>query len=61
MKDKLMISLMVIAAICLILGFISKVTNAQIIFHFLTWLELAQTGLLFGIAWAIGRYYNEEL
>jgi len=60
-KDKLMISLMFIAAISLIMGFISKVTNSQIIFHFLTWLELAQTGLLFGIAWAIGRYYNEEL
>jgi len=60
-KDKMMISFMVIATISVILGFISKVTNAQIIFHFLTWLELAQTGLLFGIAWAIGRYYNEEL
>ncbi|MCH7769732.1 MAG: hypothetical protein IIA49_01745 [Bacteroidetes bacterium] len=60
MKDKLMISLMFIAAISLIMGFISKVTNSQIIFHFLTWLELAQTGLLFGIAWAIGRHYNEE-
>ena len=56
-----MISLMFIAAISLIMGFIIKVTNSQIIFHFLTWLELAQTGLLFGIAWAIGRYYNEEL
>jgi len=56
-----MIGFMIIAAISLILGFISKASNTQIIFHFLTWLELAQTGLLFGIAWAIGRYYDEEL
>ncbi|GMR25481.1 MAG: hypothetical protein BMS9Abin39_0782 [Ignavibacteria bacterium] len=57
----MMIGFMIIAAISLILGFISKASNTQIIFHFLTWLELAQTGLLFGIAWAIGRYYDEEL
>ncbi|GMR25405.1 MAG: hypothetical protein BMS9Abin39_0701 [Ignavibacteria bacterium] len=60
MKDKVMLTFMVISVYCIILGFISKIANVEIIFQKLTWMELSQTSLLFGIAWAIGRRYFKE-
>jgi hypothetical protein len=60
MKDKVMLTFMVISVYCILLGFISKIAQVEIIFQKLTWMELSQTSLLFGIAWAIGRRYFKE-
>ena len=59
MRDKVILSFMVLAVYCLILGFVGKIGNVEIIFQNLTWIDLSQTCLLFGIAWAIGRYYEK--
>ena len=59
MKDKVIVTFMVLAVYCLLLGFISKIGDVKIIFQSLTWIDLSQTCLLFGIAWAIGRYYEK--
>ena len=60
MKDKIMLTFMVISVYCIILGFIAKIAHIEIIFKNLTWMELSQTSLLFGIAWAIGRRYFKQ-
>lgn len=60
MKDKVMLTFMVISVYCIVLGFISKIAHVEIIFQKLTWMELSQTSLLFGIAWAIGRRYFKQ-
>jgi hypothetical protein len=55
MKDKIVLFSLVIASICVIIGFIGKLTHTRIYFQNFTWHTFAQTALLFAIAWGIGK------
>lgn len=55
MKDKIVLLFILVAGISILLGFIGRFLEIKIIIQPATWIQIAQTFLLFGIAWGIGK------
>jgi hypothetical protein len=61
MKNNKVFPFILLAAICLVLGLIDKLAGVKLFVRGYTWHELAQTFLLFGIAWGIGQNFFREV
>jgi hypothetical protein len=55
MKDKVVLIAILVAALCVLIGFIGKLFSTQLYLANYTWHMFAQTCLLFAIAWALGK------
>lgn len=55
MKNNKVFPFILLAVICMVLGLIDKLADVKLFVRGYTWHELAQTILLFGIAWGIGQ------
>ena len=60
MKNSTVFLFILLAAICLVLGLVDKLIEAKLFVRSYTWHELAQTFLLFGIAWGIWHKHKKE-
>lgn len=60
MIDRVVLLSIYISILCLIVGFFGKMIQARIFMENLTWISLAQTILLIGIAWGVGRKQLSE-
>jgi len=61
MKNNFVFLFILVAAICLLLGFIEKLTGTKLFVRGFTWHELSQTFLLFAIAWGIWKNFGKEV
>jgi len=62
MKNGMVFLFILLAAVCIVLGIIDKfVLDAKLLVRGYTWHELAQTFLLFGIAWGIWHSQKQEM
>ena len=57
MKDKNVLLFIMLAGLSILSGVIGKFTGTKIFVQSYTWIEVAQTLLLFGIAWGIGNHF----
>lgn len=55
MIDRVVLLSIYISILFLFIGFFSKIVQARILMENPTWISLAQTILLIGIAWGVGR------
>ncbi len=60
MKEKIILISIVIAALCILVGFIGKLFSLHVYFANYTWHMFSQTCLLFAIAWALYRKTSKE-
>ncbi len=60
MKNINVFLFILLAAICLVLGLFDKLFDVNLFVRSYTWHELAQTFLLFGIAWGIWHNRKKE-
>jgi hypothetical protein len=60
MKNKIILLAIILSVISLLLGFLGKLINQKILLQNVTWLWLAQTALLFAIAWGIGKLLESK-
>lgn len=60
MKNGMVFLFILLAGLCLVLGFADKLIETKLFVRSYTWHELAQTFLLFGIAWGIWRNQKKE-
>ena len=58
--NKTVLLFVILAAICLVLGLIDTFIEAKLFVRSYTWHQLAQTFLLFGIAWGVGHKFLTE-
>jgi hypothetical protein len=55
MIDRVVLLSIYISILCLFVGFFGKLVQVKIFMENPTWISLAQTILLIGIAWGVGR------
>ncbi len=55
MKDRVVLSAIIVAVVSVLVGFIGKVSGGHFFVANATWHAFAQTSLLFAIAWGIGK------
>ena len=60
MKNGTIFLFILLAAICLVLGLVDKLFEVKLFVRSYTWHELAQTFLLFGIAWGFWQQYRKN-
>ena len=60
MKNGTTFLFIILAVICLVLGLVDKLFDAKLFVQGYTWHELAQTFLLFSIAWGIWHNNKKE-
>ena len=60
MKNSTTILFIILAVICLVLGLVDKLFDAKLFLQGYIWHELAQTFLLFSIAWGIWHNNKKE-
>jgi len=60
MIDRVVLLSIYISILFLLIGFFGKMVHASILMENPTWISLAQTILLIGIAWGVGRKQLSE-
>ncbi len=55
MKNKVVLFFILLAGISFVLGIATHLYKQEILLIAQTWMEVAQTSLLFGIAWGVGN------
>ncbi len=59
MKNKIILSLIVVAGLSILIGLIGKIIGSNIIFANATWHMFAQTCLLAAIAFGVGKLLDK--
>ena len=55
MKNKVVLFFVLLAGISIAMGIVVHFTQEEILLVAQTWIQVAQTSLLFGIAWGVGN------